>query len=207
MNGNLICRFCSIPYRVYNIFYQYLRYGRRAKKFDRTNFIGKPLELVGIENISLGKKSFIRQHGYIIVSPLTGELTSELVLGDNSYLNYGCHVVATKSIRIGDNVNIAPYVYLSDNTHSYEDINIPIKLSPIKQLKTVSIGDGTWIGTRAAVFGCTIGKHCVIGANSVVNKDIPDYCIVGGIPAKILKRFDQEQGLWRKTDPKGNFID
>lgn len=65
MNSNFIYHFCSIPYRVYNIFYQYMHYGRRAKKFDRTNFVGKSLELVGIENISLGKKSFIRQHGQV----------------------------------------------------------------------------------------------------------------------------------------------
>ena len=127
-------------------------------------------------------------------------------MGDHSHLNYSAHVIASKKIIIGKDCNIAPYVYIADNTHSYKNIDLPIKSSPIQQLRPVSIGDGTWIGTHAAIIGCSIGKHCVIGANSVVTKDIPDYCVAVGIPAKIIKRYDFSTQSWRKTNPQGEFI-
>lgn len=61
----------------------------------------------------------------------------------------------------------------------------------------VSIGDETWIGTGVVIAGTvTIGKHCVIGANSVVTKDIPDYCVAAGNPCKIIKRYSFETKQW-----------
>ena len=71
---------------------------------------------------------------------------------------------------------------------------------------TVEIGEGSWLGENVCVLGTHIGKHCVIGANSVVTKDIPDYSVAVGIPAKVIKRFDLESKSWRRIDDKGQFI-
>ncbi len=186
---------------------QYLKYGFKAKEFHYGSYIGKPLILNGIENISIGEKSYIQANGYIEAIPYTGESSCEFKMGKKNRINFGAHIIATKSIVIGDCCEIAPYVYIADNTHTYENINVPIVLSPIKQLRPVTIGDGTWIGTRAVIIGCSIGKHCVIGANSVVKHDIPDYCVAAGIPARIIKRYDFGTKSWRKTNPQGEFID
>ncbi|MDM8255769.1 acyltransferase [Phocaeicola barnesiae] len=194
------------PGHVYKCLISYIKYGLRAKEFHYSNFIERPLELKGIQNLSLGKGAFIRKNAYINILPFTGESHVEFKMGDHSHLNYSAHVIASKKIIIGKDCNIAPYVYIADNTHSYKNIDLPIKSSPIQQLRPVSIGDGTWIGTHAAIIGCSIGKHCVIGANSVVTKDIPDYCVAVGIPAKIIKRYDFSTQSWRKTNPQGEFI-
>ena len=61
-------------------------------------------------------------------------------------------------------------------------------------------------GSERLCNGASIGKHCVIGANSVVIHDIPDYCVAVGAPARIVKRYDFSAQQWRKTDQKGNFI-
>lgn len=201
-----VFRVFSNPRYVFKCICSNLRYRFRAKEFHYNNYIDSPLELLGIKNISLGKGSFVKKNAYINVLPLTGESKVEFVMGDYSHLNFGAHIIATKSIVIGNSCNIAPYVYIADNTHSYKDLTIPIKFSPIKQLRTVTIGDGTWIGTRAVIIGCSIGKHCVIGANSVVKHDIPDYCVASGIPARIIMRYNFEKKAWRKTDPEGNFL-
>ena len=75
-------------------------------------------------------------------------------------------------------------------------------------MPNVHIGDGSWLGTHVVIAGnITIGKHCVIGANSVVKHDIPDYCVAAGIPARIIKRYDFGTKSWRKTNPQGEFID
>src|SRR5690606_32270085 len=99
------------------------------------------------------------------------------------------HLYATGLVDIGNNVLIADKVYISDNLHSYEDVNIPIWKQPIKQLREVRIGNNSWIGENVCIIGANVGNHCVIGANSVVTKDIPDYCIAVGTPAKIIKRY------------------
>lgn len=64
------------------------------------------------------------------------------------------------------------------------------------------IGEGSWLEVNVCVMGATIGKHCVVGANSVVIHDIPDYCVVVGI----VKRYDFATKQWRKTDPQENFL-
>ena len=69
---------------------------------------------------------------------------------------------------------------------------------PIKQINTVIVGDGSWLGENVCVIGAKIGKNCVIGANSVVTKDIPDYCVAVGAPAKVIKRFDFVNQQWIK---------
>lgn len=184
----------------------YVKYGFRAKEFHYNNYIEKPLVLRGIQNISLGEGSFIRKNAHIEVMPYTGENECNFVMGRCSHFQFSAHIIATKSIVVGNYCNIGTNVYITDNTHTYENINVPVKLSPIKQLRTITIGDGTWIGRNSIVIGCSIGKHCVIGANSVVKHDIPDYCVAAGIPARIIKRYDFETQAWRKTNPQGEFI-
>lgn len=204
---NKLILFIKKPGHVYKCLISYIKYGLRAKEFHYNNFIERPLELKGIQNLSLGKGAFIRKNAYINILPFTGESHVEFKIGDHSHLNYGAHVIASKKIIIGKDCNIAPYVYIADNTHSYKNIDLPIKLSPVQQLRPVSIGDGTWIGTHVAIIGCSIGKHCVIGANSVVKHDIPDYCVASGNPACIIMRYNLEKKAWRMTDTKGKFLD
>jgi acetyltransferase-like isoleucine patch superfamily enzyme len=138
--------------------------------------------------------------------PHTGAKKCELIIGDGTNIGNFNHIYATRSIIIGENVLTADKVYISDNLHGYEDINIPIIHQPIKQIGNVVIGNGTWIGENVCVIGVKIGKNCVIGANSVVTKDIPDYCVVVGSPSYIIKRFCQETNIWKKTNKNGEFI-
>lgn len=64
----------------------------------------------------------------------------------------------------------------------------------------LKIGNGSWIGTHVAIIGDVhIGKHCVIGANSVVTKDVPAFCVVAGIPAKVIKRYNSETQQWENV--------
>ena len=69
------------------------------------------------------------------------------------------------------------------------DINTPIKEQDISIVSPVVIGEGSWLGENVCVCGASIGKHCVIGANSVVTNDIPDYCVAVGAPARVIKKI------------------
>lgn len=83
--------------------------------------------------------------------------------------------------------------------HEYRNIKLPVsKQGIMSQMDSkVIIGEGSWLGTNVVVVGkVRIGKHCVIGANSVVTKDIPDYSVAAGIPAKVIKKYDFEKEEW-----------
>lgn len=94
---------------------------------------------------------------------------------------------------------VGPNVYISDRSHQYRDVRIPIMDQGYYTNGTLEIGDGTWIGIHACLIGnISVGRGCVIGANAVVTKDIPDYSVVVGNPGKIVKKYDLELKKWVK---------
>jgi len=165
-----------------------------------------PLKIEGCSNIVIGNRVNIEYKTWLAAVPHTGSLTCKLVIGNGTSIGHFNHIYATSRIVIGENVLTADKVYISDNLHSYDNINLPISKQPIKQVKEVYIGDGTWLGENVCIIGSSIGKGCVIGANSVVTKDIPDYCVAVGSPARIIKRYDTTSETWLKTTSNGEFI-
>ncbi|WP_252234904.1 acyltransferase [Clostridium sp. CH2] len=107
-------------------------------------------------------------------------------------------ISVSNKIVIGEKVLIAPNVYITDHGHEFNDINIPIMDQGINTISNrVKIGDGTWIGINSSIIGnVSIGKNCVIGANSFVNTNIPDYSVAVGSPAKIIKMFNFISNKW-----------
>lgn len=90
-------------------------------------------------------------------------------------------------IIIEDSVLFGPNVSVYATTHSFTDISVPIKEQVLKNNIT-TIKQGAWLGANVVVMpGITVGRNSVVGANSVVTKDVPDYCVVAGTPAKIIK--------------------
>ena len=138
--------------------------------------------------------------GSIIVSPRIFN-PEHIYIGKNCSIEHFTWLFAIKKgVRLADNV------FIADNTHHYSNIDIPIIKQGLDKLNPVEIGEYTWVGRNVCIMGCKIGRHCVIGAGSMVNKDIPDYCVVVGSPARIIKRYNPQSGQWEKTDKDGNFI-
>lgn len=181
----------------------YCRIFRLLNK-SKFNFFGEksnilfPLNINGFCNISIGNNVTVSYKTWLAALPHTKANTCELKIGSGTCIGNFNHIYATNSIVIGENVLTADKVYISDNSHSYEDIKAPIIHQPIKQISKVIIGDGTWLGENVCVIGAKIGKNCVIGANSVVTKDIPDYCVAVGTPAKVIKQYCFETNKWLK---------
>jgi len=116
---------------------------------------------------------------------VTGE---NIFLGKNVYIGNDVGLQASdKSITIGDYTMIANGTYITTVEHGMEHNNIPMLLQPNKT-ETVTIGPDVWIGAKAVILpGVKIGKGAVIGAGAVVTKDIPEYAIAVGIPAKVIR--------------------
>lgn len=173
-------------------------YKRSFREFDISVIIRKPLEIKNPELISIGARTYIGEYAWLL--PIKHEKNStQIKVGRNVSIGHFVHIVSNSYIEIKDNVLIADRVFISDCSHEYGNVDVPIKEQNIKQISQVVIGQDSWIGENACILGASIGKHCVIGANCVVNKDIPDFCVVAGNPAKIIKRFDIELRKWIKV--------
>lgn len=169
--------------------------GFQFGSFGKGSRISRPLSITGLKNIYVGRGAFIRDFAWFMVLSDSNP-AAEIRIGNGSYIGHNSHIVSIGSVSIEDKVMIADRVYISDNAHGYEDPLIPIIDQPLKPLSPVCIGEGSWIGENVCIIGANIGKHCVIGANSVVTKNIEDYCIAVGAPAKIIKRYDFDLGAW-----------
>lgn len=165
------------------------------KDFKWKSCIKKPLQIEGKKNISIGYGVFISRGAWLAAMSHTGNIPN-LIIDDRTYIGHFSHIYATKRVYIGKDVLIADKVYIADNSHEYRDISIPIKSQKIIQKNEVYIGDNSWIGENVCIIGAKIGKHCIIGSNSVVTHDIPDYSVAVGSPAKIIKRYDFEKKQW-----------
>lgn len=128
-----------------------------------------------------------------------------LIIEDRTIIGHFSLISSLRYVHIGKNVLIADNVYISDNLHGYEDITRPIMSQPIVFKGNVRIGDDSWIGKNVSIIGAKIGKHCVIGANSVVTRDIPDYCVAVGSPARVIKRYNFETNEWERREENAGF--
>lgn len=116
-----------------------------------------------------------------------------LVIGDNVNMNTDCHIGCIERVEIGNDVLIASRVYISDHSHgdiSAEAFALPPVARPLRTKGPVRIEDNVWIGEGVCVLpGVTIGRSAIIGANSVVTRDVPANSIAAGNPARIIKQF------------------
>jgi len=128
-----------------------------------------------------------------------------LRFGDNVQINDYVHITAMSSVIIGNNVLMASKIYISDCSHGYYDgksnDSIPDTHPIDREYKTapVRIEDNVWIGESVSILpGVTVGENSIIGANSVVTKNIPANCIAVGNPARVIKKYNFETKIWEK---------
>lgn len=166
-----------------------LFFSHTFKRFGKNVAIISPDIIEGERFISLGDNVSINTQAWLLALNQSDTLP-QLDIGAGTTIGRFAHIVALRDVIIGNNVLIADKVYISDNLHGYEDTTTPIKNQPVLFKARVEIGDNSWIGENVSIIGASIGKHCVIGANSVVTRDIPDYSIAVGSPARVIKRYN-----------------
>ena len=147
----------------------------------------------GPEHIAIGRRTRFGDDIYLTAWARYGNqvLSPQIVIGDNCNFGAYNHITAINRVYIGDDCLTGKFVTISDNNHGTTDIE-DLKTEPIKrQLISkgpVVIGKKVWIGDKATILGgVTIGDGAVVAANTVVVKDVPEYCVVAGNPARIIK--------------------
>jgi len=119
-------------------------------------------------------------------------------IGDRCLIGRGTSIIGHLAIEIGDDVYTGMNVYITDQNHGYENLDLPIgKQLPNEQ--SVAIGKSSWIGSGAIILpGSKIGDHAVIGANSVLTGDIPSYSVAVGSPARVVRQYDGKS--WERPE-------
>ncbi len=184
----------------------YLLNKSRFKSFGENSYFKKPL-IITPSVIIVRDNVFVSYNSRIegIVTYADINYSPEIILDSNCSIQQNVHITCANRIYIGKYTAIASNVTITDIHHPYNDINIPIENQKLI-VSSVSIGDGCKINNNVVILpGTAIGRHCTVGANSVVNGNIPDYCVVVGMPGRIVKRYNFEKKEWLKTDKEGNF--
>lgn len=164
-----------------------IKYGKCGRKSK----IIKPMRIIGKRRIFLGENVRILNNARLeTIRIWSGKvLNGQLHIGDHTSIEQNCHIIAANYVGIGKDCVISSFVYISDCSHNYSPYS-SIMESELEVKKTV-IGDHCFIGVGACIMpGVILGDNVVVGANSVVTKNVPSNAIVAGVPAKIIKRWE-----------------
>ena len=173
---------------------------------SRFGFVGKDAKvykplLLGsdLSGVSVGTNSIIQKGARLQTFPTREYPRPKISIGDNCYIGYFLSVLSGADVIIGNDVLIASNVLIASENHGMDpECGIPYMDQALSS-SPVSIGDGCWIGERVIVLpGVSIGAGAIIGAASVVSKDIPAHTIALGSPARVVKKYDFDLHRWVK---------
>lgn len=161
-------------------------------RFSMPSYIGPPTFLMNPRRMHVG-------HRVRIFSGLRAECHGEgrLFIHDNISIGQNFHVIASGDLHIGSGCLISGDVFITDTDHTFDEVGTPVFDQPNK-VGVTSIGENCFLGIGVRIqAGTTLGKGCIVGANSVVRGEFPDYCVLVGAPARIVKRYNFDSGEWQ----------
>lgn len=170
------------------------RRGRRFGRFGPDSVICFPPNAIFNERyVHIGSGTLFGPQITLSAGMVPGQrMISDPVIsvGDRCLIGKGSGIVGHLGITVGNDVWTGHHVYITDQNHGYGDLTLPISRQVMPE-RAVSIGDGSWLGHGTVVLpGASIGRHVVVGANSVVTGEIPDNCVAAGAPARVIRRLD-----------------
>jgi serine acetyltransferase len=120
--------------------------------------------------------------------------TPTVSIGRRCVIGRGSHIVGHWSIVLGDEIQTGPYVYITDQNHSSEEIDPPVGWQTPSE-GAVTIGSGSWLGANVVILpGTNLGKNTTVAAGAVVRGTFPDHVVLGGVPAKVLRHYEDGEG-------------
>jgi acetyltransferase-like isoleucine patch superfamily enzyme len=154
----------------------------RRECFARGRMFGEPLQMMREGRLQLGTQTFF-EDGVWLTSH-----AGRIEIGANCILNRNVMVAASELVQIGDFTLIGNGCLITDSSHRNDDVEEPMPWQGYVSKGPTRIGDNTWIGVNSVITsGVTVGRRCAIGANSVVTRDVPDFSLVAGSPARVIR--------------------
>jgi len=182
---------------IYKLFWalRALLYAPFFGKFGLPSYLGKPLFLMGTRNVFIGKKVRIFPHLRMEV-----HCGGNIHIQDDVVISQNVHITSAGNLSIGKSTLILANVFITNIDHDYEELDKHV-VNQKYIINDTTIGDNCYIGMGAAIMaGTKLGKQCVVGANSVVRGEFPDYCVIVGAPARMVKKYNFETQEWEKVN-------
>jgi acetyltransferase-like isoleucine patch superfamily enzyme len=176
-----------------------LYYRHVFASFGSGSVIYKPMLIGNPEFMHIGDNVVIRQGARLEAILTDQSRPPELRIGNNVNIEQNVHIVCHSKVVIGNDVSITGQCAIVDVTHPFDDIRDPVKIGEriLTERSIVEIGDRSFLGFGATVLpNVHLGQYCVVGAHSLVTKDVPDYSVVAGNPARVLRHYDAAKGGW-----------
>ncbi|MGX9785851.1 acyltransferase [Janthinobacterium lividum] len=174
-------------------------YRPNLKKIGRRSYIHLPRSIKNKKFIEVGDGCHIGKS--IIMEPISshGEqiFTPKISIGNNVYIGRNCQFFCVDAITIEDGCVLSEYIYLSDSAHGFDPAGGLIMQQNLESKGPIHIGKNTFIGYGVSMMpGVVLGKHCIVGINSVVTKSFPDFSMIAGSPAKLIKKYCEVSNEW-----------
>lgn len=176
--------------------------GMSYKSFGERTVIDRAFRIKGKKHISIGEKTYIRSGIRLEAIPEQNQRSAEpeIIIGSHVQIHYNCTIIAAGNgkVSIGDYCLLASNIYIGNDNHGMNPDVPSYILNPLIT-KDIYIGEGCWLGEKVVILpGVHIGNKSIIGAGSVVTKNIPAYSIAVGNPARVVKQYDQRRKEWVK---------
>lgn len=164
--------------------------------------VGRPRRINGAEFVSVGSRVRIGGNPMIAaIGEYAGErFRPEVIVGDDVYIGPNLYLVCVSQVVLGKGCVLSENVFLSDVSHGMSPTDGLIMEQKLIPGGAIEIGDHSFVGFRASIMsGVRLGHHCIVGANSVVTMSFPEYSLVVGNPARLVKRYSLETQRWERV--------
>jgi acetyltransferase-like isoleucine patch superfamily enzyme/ubiquinone/menaquinone biosynthesis C-methylase UbiE len=160
---------------------------------------GNNVQIIGLKNLQIGEGSCVGDDTWLNICVRDEKLRMKIgryvLIGRQAVISTGGY------LEIADYCVLAPRVYVADSNHIYENISQPILQQGVTTGRSVIVEENCWLGINSIISGhLTVSRGSVVGANTVVTKDVPPFCVVVGNPNRIIKMYNPETTRWEKTD-------
>jgi acetyltransferase-like isoleucine patch superfamily enzyme len=179
------------------------KFQKLANKINKgqSSFIEHPVFKIDLpECISLGKHTSIGSNAWISCYDTyhSQKFSPQIIIGDNVRIGNYAFITSINEICIGNDCLMSDYVFISDHTHGFDPLlEMPLSHQELTSKGKIVIGEKCFIGVKCSILpGVTLGRNCVVGANSVVTKSFPSYSMVGGNPARLIKKYSFTENKW-----------